>query len=348
MVKMKDKDSDIDVDNILENVDSMLKRAGYETFVIKVKNKRNKLCYDIMAKNNDSNDVFMVKVLANIDNAPSNLIEDIKSMSLLLNSKPLLIGLRNRYDALEKDTIYTRDGLPFISLETLENILLNQQFPFVLARRGGGVVFLDGDLMKTLREQNKISRKEMSEKLNITKRTICAYENENMCPSKEMADFIKKILNHSSIIRRINVLDWNIRFDFHKINIEKDIELSTFETHLQDIIEDIGISSYWYKKGQVPFELALFSNDWKSIHKDNFYPLFSGVSEDRKKFTEILLNNLHLFSRLFNKRMLFIVNNEFKVPEKSYIQNIPFIKIKKLEKIDTEEEFVDLVQEKRK
>ncbi len=336
-------------DKILEDIDIWLKNAGYDTIVVKAPSKRNKLCYDILVKNKSSRAVFLIKLFTNIDNLNLDTVRDIKAMSLLLNSKPLLIGLKNRYDPLDDDTIYTREGLPFISLKTLQKIILNNDYPYILARRGGGVVFLDGELVKKTRESKDITRKEFSEKLNITKRTVCAYENENMAPSVQIAEKIKDILDKSAIFRNINVLDWHVKFNFNEISLEKG--LSNFETHLQEIIEDIGISSYWYKKGQVPFELAIFSKNWKSVCEDcgdAFYPLLSGISENRRKFNEKFLDNLKTFSELFQKNMLFIVNNEFKIPEKLTACNIPFIKIKKLESVDNEEEFVELVQETTK
>ena len=46
--------------------------------------------------------------------------------------------------------------------------------------------------MKTLREQLDISRKEISEKLGITKRTVSSYENESIRPSQKIAEKIIK------------------------------------------------------------------------------------------------------------------------------------------------------------
>ncbi len=336
------------IDKELERVEQVLHAAGYETFNVKIPGKRNKLCYDILVQHRTSRLVFLVKLFTNIDNINMNMVNDIKAMSLLLNSKPLLIGLKNRYQNLEDNTIYLREGLPFISLKTLEKIMIKQQYPHILARRGGGVIFIDGKEMKHAREQKSVTRKELSEKLNVTKRTVCAYENESMAPSVEMAEKIRELLEKDNLYRSINVLDWRIKFDLDEKSSEKEQELTNFETHLQEIIEDIGISSYWYKKGQAPVELALFSKSWYMTQEDDFYPLLSGVSEDRKKFNEFFLNNLKIFTELFQKHVLFIVNNEFKIPEKLEARHIPFIKIKKLEEVDDEVEFVELVQKEQK
>jgi len=41
--------------------------------------------------------------------------------------------------------------------------------------------------MKLKRESEAISRKELSEMLGNTKRTVCAYENDSMRPSESIA-----------------------------------------------------------------------------------------------------------------------------------------------------------------
>jgi predicted transcriptional regulator len=75
------------------------------------------------------------------------------------------------------------------------------------------------------------------------------------------------------------------------------------------------------------------------------YPLFSGVSEEDKKINELSLNCLNMFKKLFQVNSLFIVNNDTKIPDSLKRIKVPIVKIRNLEKIDDEEEFIDLVQE---
>ena len=110
---------------LLEKIDSLLKNANFETFILdNFTEKKNKFCFDLLVKKNDN--IFSVKIFPNIDNLNADIIDDIKSLSLLLKSKPILIGIRNRYQELEDNTIYIREGLPFITLATLENIIKYQ------------------------------------------------------------------------------------------------------------------------------------------------------------------------------------------------------------------------------
>ena len=88
---------------------------------------------------------------------------------------------------------------------------------------------MDGNLMKKLREQMNISRKDISEKIGVTKRTVCSYENESMRPSQKIGEEILKILENKSIFRNINLFDWQIKDQFAKERTEEAKELSDFE-----------------------------------------------------------------------------------------------------------------------
>ncbi len=329
---------------ILEKIDDLLKKANFETFMLdNFCNKKNKFCFDLLVKKNDL--IFSVKVFTNIDNISAEIVNDIKSLSTLLKSKPLLIGIKNRYNELEDNTIYIRDGLPFITLTTLENIINKDLYPYILARRGGGIMFLNGNVMKLLREKHSISRKELSELLGVTKRTVCAYENESMRPSEKIANKISDILNNQTIFRKINLFDWNFQFEIDQKESREDIDLNPFESHLQEVLDDIGISSYWYKKSTIPFKLSLYSNIPDEKDESSFYPLFSGVSEENKKINELSFKCLKMFTELFHANSLFIVNNDIKIPDSLKKIKIPIVRIRKLEKVDDEAEFIDLIQE---
>ncbi|MFW9770561.1 MAG: helix-turn-helix domain-containing protein [Candidatus Heimdallarchaeota archaeon] len=331
-------------ETILNKINEILKKSDFETlFLDEYSNKKSKFCFDLLVKKEDS--IFSVKLISNIDNISPEIINDIKSLSLLLKSKPLLIGIRNRYQKLEDNTIYIREGLPFITLNTLENILNRNVYPYILAKRGGGVVFLNGTLMKEFREQHLISRKELSEKLGIAKRTVYSYENESLRPSEKIAEKISDILESNDIFKRINVFDWPIKYDLDKRENSEESDLSPFESHIQEIINDIGICTYWYKKGPIPFQLSIYSQISKSIQESNFYPIFSGITEDQKKINESIVKCLRSFTKLFHKNALFIINDNIKITDTLMKEKIPFVKVKDLEEIDDEEEFIELIQE---
>ncbi|MFX1467449.1 MAG: helix-turn-helix domain-containing protein [Promethearchaeota archaeon] len=330
------------IEKAIERIELVLKNANYETLVLgNFALTKNKFCFDLLVKKDDL--IFSIKIFPNIDNINSDIIRDIKSLSMILKSKPILIGIKNRYQKLDDHTIYVREDLPFITLNTFENII-NNKYPYILARRGGGVIFLDGELMKKLREDCLLTRKELSEKLGVTKRTLCAYENETMRPSEIIAEKLLDILKSNQIFKKINIFGWPIKLNMDDKELIEEKELTEFEAHVQEIITDIGIGSYWYKKGSIPFKLSLYSISEKK-ESEGFFPLFSGISEQQAKINEVSFKCLRSFTNLFQKTSVFIVNNDIKIPEGIKKEKIPIVKIKNLEKVDDEEEFIELIYE---
>lgn len=331
--------------NLIQRINQLLKEAKFETFVFDFTSNINKFCYDLIVKRNDL--VFIIKVFPNIDNIDEDIIKGIKILSKLLNSKPLLIGVKNRYKNLEDNTIYLRSDLPFITFNSLKRILKNKLYPFILSQRGGGIVFIDGKLLKTLREEKNVTRKELSEEIGITKRTLCSYESENMRPSKNIAKKIGEILDSKAIFREINVFNWNIKINFKIEEINKKEDLNNFEEHIQNIIEDIGIKSNWYKNGLFPFDMLISPQNWDNYSENQIYPLFSDIANIKDEFDKNALLSLFTFTKVFHKDALFIVDNDFKFQNFNSTFKIPVIKIRTLEKIDNEDEFIDYVKKSK-
>jgi predicted transcriptional regulator len=165
-----------------------------------------------------------------------------------------------------------------------------------------------------------------------------------MRPSEKIAEKISEILENDDLFKKIDVFGWMIKDSIDEKYIIEEQELSEFEAHIQDIIKDIGLSSYWYKQGSIPFKLSLFSES-DTITLDGFYPLFSGITEDQGKINEMSFHCLKMFTDLFQKKSLFIIDNEIKIPEPFKKIKIPIVKIRNLEKVDDEEEFIELIQD---
>ena len=52
-----------------------------------------------------------------------------------------------------------------------------------------------------------------------------------------------------------------------------------------------------------------------------------------------------MFTEFFHTNSLFIVNNDIKIPDSLKKIKIPIVRIRNLEKLDDEAEFIDLIQE---
>ena len=52
-----------------------------------------------------------------------------------------------------------------------------------------------------------------------------------------------------------------------------------------------------------------------------------------------------MFTDIFQKTSLYIVNNNIQIPDILKTDKIPILTIRNLEKVDDEEEFIELIQE---
>lgn len=94
----------------------------------------------------------------------------------------------------------------------------------------------------------------------------------------------------------------------------------------------------------MPFKLSLFSSI-NNVGSDGFYPLFSALSDEQSKVNEVNFNCLKMFNDLFHKTALYIIDNNVKIPGTIKGKDIHIIKIKNLEQVDDEEEFIELIQD---
>ena len=56
-------------------------------------------------------------------------------------------------------------------------------------------------------------------------------------------------------------------------------------------------------------------------------------------------NILKMFNDLFHKTALYIIDNNIRIPRATKRNDIHVVKIKSLEKVNDEEEFIDLIQD---
>jgi len=325
--------------SVLNQLNLLLENNGFTTYLLK--SPREKFSFDILAKNEDF--LIVLKIISNIDNLSEDLLEDMKFFSRIIQAIPILIGERNRRTKLDDNTIYVRRNLPIVNYNTFKSVIKDNVFPYILAKRGGGAIFLDGNRLRLMRDKKELSRKMFSEMIGITKRSLCSYEKGVMRTSVETAQKIQKILD-DSVIRRINLYKWNFQVKLEEF-LEQNVEKTEFDELIEGILKDIGFSTFWNKKNINPYDLFITSKDVKSFEDmDSFFPVCSSINEKTEKINKIKLENLYKISKILNKIYLHIVDNSFKIPT-SFVSKLPIVRLKELEKIDDIERFKNFVKE---
>ena len=133
------------------------------------------VCFDVVARLDHR--VLIIKILSNIDAFSKENAEEMKVLADALNATPLVVGERSSSGALEPSIVYSRFNISIVSNETLADLLLEEAPPFIFAAPGGLYVKLDGDLLKTIREDRGISLGALAETAGVSRRTIQMYES---------------------------------------------------------------------------------------------------------------------------------------------------------------------------
>jgi len=136
--------------DLVKVIVEIFKKSGFDVSLCDMRS-----CYDMVAKRGLF--TIIVKVLYNVDSFSSEHGREMKKIAYYFNVFPLIVGYKTKKDALEEGVVYSREDIPVISVETLENILLNDIPPLVYSERGGLYVKIDGKRLKREREKRGLS-----------------------------------------------------------------------------------------------------------------------------------------------------------------------------------------------
>ena len=95
---------------------------------------------------------------------------------------------------MEEDVVYERHGLPAIGIETLKNMIVYDEYPEILADRGGYYVQINGNVLKEYREEYNLSLKDLADLAHVSRATMYKYENGMVRANTETAMLLEEIL----------------------------------------------------------------------------------------------------------------------------------------------------------
>jgi putative transcriptional regulator len=181
-------------DELIEAVRSVLAKSGF--FVSRPLAMRG-ISFDVVARRDDT--LLIIKILSNVDAFSKDNAEEMLTLGEALGASPLLVGERSGSGELDESIVYSRFGVPIISLTTLIDHLLEGVPPFIFAAPGGLYVKLDSNLMKRLREERSISLGTLAEIAGVSRRTIQMYEN-GMGAMIDVAIRLEEFLNQPIVV----------------------------------------------------------------------------------------------------------------------------------------------------
>ena len=220
---------------LLQNIYQLLNKEGFET-----SNIYDHSCFDLVARKKLL--ILLLKALVNIDTLNEAHAEEIRQISKVFLASPIIVGMKSKNHILEEDVVYERHGLPAIGLETLKNMIVYDEYPEILADRGGYYVKINGNVLREYREEYSLSLKDLADLAHVSRATMYKYENGIVRANTETAMALEEILN-TKITLDIDLFEpynQDIKLKADKTDLSKslgsnakDLLIKAHLTHLQ-------------------------------------------------------------------------------------------------------------------
>jgi len=130
--------------------------------------------FDLVAKRGEL--ILVVKCALNICTLDKVVAHELKVLAATLGGSPLIMGTHSGQTKLEDGVVFTRYGVPVMTLGTVRDLFLEGIPPYVFAGPGGLYVKIDSRSLKRARER-QVSIGELAEAAGVSRRAIQMYED---------------------------------------------------------------------------------------------------------------------------------------------------------------------------
>jgi putative transcriptional regulator len=275
-------------------------------------------CFDILTKRDDT---LLIKVLSNVDSFSEEHANNLKIMSNFLSAKTLTISIRSNHSLLSDNVIYSRFGIPIMSIVSFNNIISNDWLPSVFTIKGKHLVEINGKAMKKARKQMNLSLEELGSKIKISKKSLYEIENERVNPKKETVEKLESFFGKD--LRKEQEIE--ISGNYKQVKPESDFQRKVYTKFSEMRVECSCLKSS-------PFEIV---GKKKEV-------LLTGLPENKREI-ENKSKIFHDISSLTGNISLFITKNS----EKNNIDGVPIILDSEIDEIDGYRDFSGLIKERK-
>ncbi|RLF96332.1 transcriptional regulator [Thermococci archaeon] len=308
--------------DVLIRAVEILRKGGFKTSeVCEVRS-----AFDLVARREEL--LLLLKVLYNIDCVSEGQASRMKWVSSLLAAFPIIVGERTKNVLLEGGVVYERHGIPAINLETLEQIVMNEE-PMVYADRGGYYVRIDGKRLREVRERKGLSRGDLARAIGVSKDTIRQYESGEIDASYEKALLLLEVLKEDEIFLAPELFK---RFESN-FSIGRVPEL--VEKVLNEF-EKIGFRVY--PTMGAPFDVL-------SKDDDKNREILTSVSKYKVELILKRARVLREVSEVVGAPPLYVVEAPSGTKIKEPVEGVPMINSQKLREVSDKEEVLELISE---
>ncbi|AKA47870.1 hypothetical protein IX51_00855 [uncultured archaeon] len=132
--------------------------------------------FDLIARRDSER--YILKVLQNVDTFKSINAGEIIRLARMTSSAAIVIGGRGGSGSLQRGVVYYRHHVPILSLKTYLDYI-DGDVPYVYSGPGGFYIPIDGEAMRSAREEMGFSIGFVSNKIGTSRRSISLYESGN-------------------------------------------------------------------------------------------------------------------------------------------------------------------------
>ena len=334
MIKLQKANIPAQRDHILIEINDFLSNHGFET-----SNIYDRSCFDMVARK--ELELLLLKILINIDGFTGNQAEEIKKVAGSFFASPLIVGIKSKNEYLEEDVVYERHGIPVIAKDTLRNMIVDEVYPEVFADRGGYYVQMDGEVIKSVRESQNISRKDLADKAHVSRETIYKYERGMVRAFPETAMMLESILN-MKITLSVNLLSAP-NFDKDKTQISDDSKINApLNIEIQPNLANLGFGII--STTRTPFDALAKQKSEKKTSKEDSTVITNMEKNRNQQALKKMALNVKDLSEITGSDAVFLLKG--KKPLKC-IEGIPVVHNWEIKEMENSKEFLNVVRERR-
>lgn len=304
----------------------ILSKAG---FIISERCDIRPRSFDIAVRRD--NLLLLIKVISNIDGLNEETTREMQFLSKQLHGYPIVIGEKTRDHSLETGVVYFRYGVPAFDIRTMQDYFVEDLPPLIYAEHGGLYVNIEGNILKEERIKKNISLGALASMLGVSRRTISKYEEGEMAASVDVAVKLEEVMDRGFTVS-VNLFEKLHRDDAQKI------ETAPEHSNVFSILQDMGFNVM--PISQAPFDAVSQSFN----RKDEDATILTGVAQ----YSRTIVKKAHLMSSISEvaqTQSLLIIQGAGKTKN---IEGTVIIDNKELEKFNDKDDFIELLQERRR
>jgi putative transcriptional regulator len=181
--------------NLIESVCGLLQKQGFSVKALP------RTALDIVARKGST--ILVLKVLQDANSLSQHVAHEMKNVAGYVRAAPLIIAA-TAGDSLADDVVYRREGITTLSLGTFASSL-RSEFPVVVRTRAGYTAQIDGNELRSLREEYGWSTSLLSRRLGVSKNMVAKYE-QGASVREQVASRLADMFGET-IFRHVDVFD---------------------------------------------------------------------------------------------------------------------------------------------